>query len=103
MDTLVNIRFAFHRNLPILVGICLCLYFSYHSVSGQRSYSRLSQLTSSLQQKTDILYALKQEHGEVESKVVMMRPSSLSIDMLEEQVRSVLGYSNGSEIIVLEN
>ncbi len=103
MDRLIDIRLKFYRNLPMLVGVCLFMYFSYHSAYGHRSYSRLVDLTASMQQKANSLQALEQEHGAIEKKVVMMRPNSLSIDMLDEQVRYVLGYSGISDIVVISN
>ncbi len=103
MDTLANIRFAFRRNLPLWIGVCLCLYFSYHIVSGQRSYFHLSQLNLSLQQKAYTLSLLEQKHQDMEKKVMLMRPNSLSIDMLEEQIRLLLGYNLNNEILVVDN
>lgn len=101
MDTLIDIRMTFHRKIPLFVGFCLCLYFSYHTISGHRSYTRLSTLTSVSHEKQQILGVLRQEKKEVKVKVVRMRPGSLSADMLEERVRFVLGYKHRDEIIVL--
>lgn len=101
MDTLRDIRMTFHRKMPLFVGLCLCLYFSYHTISGQRSYTRLSTLTSMSHEKQQALGVLRQEKKAVQVNVVRMRPSSLSADMLEERVRFVLGYKHRDEIIVL--
>ncbi len=103
MSKLIDIRLKFYSNLPLLVGLCLSIYFSYHSVSGHRSYFRLVELTSSLQQKTDNLQSLGQEYAAIEKKVVMMRPDRLSIDMLDEQVRYILGYNGIGDIVVISN
>ena len=103
MDKLRNIRYAFRRNLPVLVGVCLCLYFSYHIAFGHRSYGRLSQLTEMSQQKETYLADLKIERAAIEKKVRMMRVSSLSIDMLEEQIRFILGYNHSDELVVLDD
>lgn len=97
----MDIRMTFHRKIPLLVGLCLCLYFSYHTVSGQRSYARLSSLTSVSQDKQDALGVLRQEKAAVQTRVVRMRPDTLSVDMLEERVRFVLGYKHKDEIVVL--
>ena len=92
---------TFHRKIPLFVGICLCLYFSYHTVSGQRSYTRLSTLTSVSLEKQKTLDVLTQEKDAVQVKVARMRPGSISADMLEERVRFVLGYKHRDEIVVL--
>lgn len=101
MNTLRDIRLTFHRKIPLFAGLCLCLYFSYHTVSGQRSYTRLSTLTSVSLEKQETLDVLRQEKGRVQESVVRMRPASLSADMLEERVRFVLGYKHRDEVIVL--
>lgn len=101
MDTLKDIRMTLHGKIPLFVGLCLCLYFSYHTVSGQRSYARLSTLTSVSHEKQQTLDILRQEKEAVQVRVVRMRPSSLSADMLEERVRFVLGYKHRDEIVVL--
>ncbi len=103
MNSLVDIRYKFNRSLPILVGVCLCLYFSYHSVSGDRSYSRLSDLMLSMQQKTSALNALEKKREKIELRVSMMRPSSLSKDLLEEQAVLMLGYNGKGDIVVLSD
>ncbi|PCJ99720.1 MAG: septum formation initiator family protein [Zetaproteobacteria bacterium] len=101
MEALKDIRMTFHRKIPMLVGLCLCLYFSYHTVSGQRSYTRLSALTGVLQEKQNALSSLERKKDDVEVSVLRMRPGSLSSDMLDERVRLVLGYKYRDEIIVL--
>ncbi len=102
MNTIINMRHTFYRTLPVLVGICLCMYFSYHTVSGHRSYARLSNLTTTAQQKATVLSELKEEKKQIEAKVRMMRPDSLSADILEEQARFILGYKHQDEFIVLD-
>ena len=47
--------------------------------------------------------ALLGEREKLENKVVMMRPGSINKDLLEERIRSVLGYSYENEIILLQS
>lgn len=103
MDTLRDIRITFYRKMPFFAGICLCMYFSYHTVSGQRSYTRLSELTSVHQGKKYDLSSLKHERERVSLQVSRMRPGSLAADMLEERARLMLGYKRIDEVIVLEH
>ena len=103
METLNDIRITFRKNLFLLAGICLCLYFSYHTFSGHRSYSRLSELSYASQEKISHLALLNQEREALEEKVTMMRTSSLSADMVEEQARFVLGYQYEDEYSVLQD
>ena len=102
MERLRDIHSTFRKHLFLLAGICLCIYFSYHTFSGHRSYSRLSHLTELSEQKKSTLEDLKQERAALEDRVVMMRTSSLSADMLEEQARFILGYQYENEYSVLD-
>ena len=43
------------------------------------------------------------ERQKLETKVVMMRPGSINKDLLEERIRSVLGYRYEDEIILLQS
>ncbi|MBV1928923.1 MAG: septum formation initiator family protein [Gammaproteobacteria bacterium] len=89
--------------MPFFAGICLCLYFSYHTISGNRSYARLSDLTSVHQDKKDDLLTLEGEREIVSLQVSRMRPGSLSADMLEERARLMLGYKRADEVVVIED
>ncbi len=102
MRTLKHIHSVAHRNLPFLIGVCLCLYFSYHLVSGERSFSRLSQLHIESTGKVMTLGALSLERQALEEAVKMMRPGTLSVDVLEENSRIILGYQSDGEVVVFD-
>lgn len=103
MRTLVDIRIHLRRNLPLLVGLSLFLYFSYHGVFGERSYARLSTLENTLHIKSMQLAALDARRGDLEGRVMLMRPDTLSADMVDEQVRQILGYQSEDELALLGN
>ncbi len=103
MNTPINICALLKKNLPVLAGISLCLYFSYHTAFGERSYQRLSDLSLTTKQQTLQLQALKTKTSQLEQKVSMMRIESLSADMVEEQARYILGYNYDDEIILMNN
>ncbi len=91
----------FQRKLPMLAGVFLFMYFSAHTVAGDRSYSHLSDLVVISEQKLAHLDRLQQERDDLEVRVRMMRPSSLSVDVLEEQASLILGYNLASDIVVV--
>jgi cell division protein FtsB len=100
MSVLFKNRFLIRQNLLTLMGLCLCLYFSYHALQGHRSIGTLLSLErqiETLSQKNDILL---QEKLEIEQKVAMMRPGSVNKDLLEEQSRLILGYRHKDELAV---
>lgn len=97
MKQLFEHRYLVRKNLMTLVCLGLCFYFSYHLAFGQRSYVRFMSLQnsiSSLNQEND---KLVEERKALETRVAMLRSSSLNKDMLEERVRIVLGYREKGE------
>ena len=48
------------------------------------------------------LSALEQKSVEIENRVKLLRPDTLSPDMLEEQARYILGYNTKNEMIVIK-
>ncbi len=103
MKTLFSYRHLIRANLLPFIGLCICVYFSYHALYGNRSFVKWLELNSelaTLSNKHDILIA---EREALEQKVVMMRPGSLDRDLLEERARLVLGYKHPDEFIVMRN
>ena len=97
----VDIFVAFKNNIPLFVGVCLCIYFSYHIIFGRYSYPQLESLRPVASAKADELDSLKAKTSVLEEKVTLMRPATLSPDLLEEQIRYVLGYNKSGEIVIL--
>lgn len=103
----MNRLFSHHNiikdNLLFLIGLCLCVYFSYHTLSGNRSivkFYSLEKQIETLSQKNDDVLAEKEN---LQKKVVMMRPGQVDKDLLEEQVRLKLGYRASNEMVILGN
>jgi cell division protein FtsB len=103
MNRLTRIRANFSSHLFVIAGLALCAYFSYHAVYGERSYASLIALDSKVEQKQQELADITQEREVLESDVKMMRPDSLSKDLLEERVRAVLGYKKPDEYVIIRN
>jgi cell division protein FtsB len=51
--------------------------------------------------KSSKLDSLREKAAVLEQKVTLMRPATLSSDLLEEQIRYVLGYNKNGEIVIL--
>lgn len=103
MNKLFRHRAIIRENLISLIGMCLCLYFTYHALSGSRSLMQMVTLKSQIEttkQERDILQI---ERKALEKKVSMMRPGSLDKDLLEERVRVVLGYKDENDLVILRN
>lgn len=89
------------HNFVAIIGFCLCFYFSYHIISGERSYLRLMSLERATERLAQQQDRLTMQRAALENKVVMLRPGSIDPDLLEERARAVLGYQRPDEIVVM--
>ena len=103
MKKLIAQRYVIRQNLLAIIGFCLCFYFSYHTLLGQRSYMRLLTLDRQVAEITQIHDNLEAERVVLEKKVAMLRPGSIDKDLLEERARYMLGYGYEGERVILEN
>lgn len=103
MNKISTLRYLLGRNLIMMVGVFLCIYFSYHAVQGQRSFSRLMSVETTTWHLQNEHALLVKEREALEQKVVMLRPGSINRDLLEERVRYVLGYRHPDEVAVVSS
>ena len=103
MNKLLQHRYVIRQNLITVIGICLCVYFSYHTLQGNRSALRLMTLNNTIATLSLQNDNLEQDRIALEQKVAMMRPGTVSKDLLEERARVVLGYKYEDEIAIMRN
>ncbi len=103
MNRLGRLHQNFSRHLLLFAGMALSLYFSYHTVYGERSYAHLLHLNTVAMEKGAALQDVSAERAALERHVKMMRPETLSMDLLEERARTVLGYKHPDEFLVFRN
>ncbi len=102
MKKLSTIRAAFKSNIPLCVGVLLCAYFSYHIVAGDRSIAKKQELSELVSLKSQQLVAIEGKKDKLVDKVAMLRPDTMSADLLDERVRHILGYQHKDEIALLD-
>ena len=87
-----------------IVGPVLCLvlvgYFSYHLVNGERGFIALLQLNQQIQKAKVSAAFLASERAEIESRVALMHPDHLDLDMLAERARLLLGMGHPDEVVI---
>ena len=103
MKQLLEHKYLVRKNILTIVGMGLCFYFSYHLISGQRSYVRYLTLQQSIASLEAENAQLKSERESLESRVSMLRPASINKDLLEERARLILGYRAENEKDILFN
>ena len=82
---------------PQIFWGCLVSYFAFHAVQGDRGVVAWLQMRQQLAQLDQQLDAAQHERMILERQVALMRPQSLDPDMLDEQVRRVLGYTDARD------
>ncbi len=83
------------------MGVCLCVYFSFHILAGQRSILTLMDLRAQKQSVAAQTALYTQQKEQLEKKVVMLRPDTLNADFAEELIIRKLGYQSPRQLIVL--
>ena len=86
------------RILNGVVILMLC-YFVFHSIYGSRGIIAYFKLQSELENSHVKLEALRAERLEIENRTKLLRHGSIDRDMLDEKIRSVLGFSSPEEKI----
>jgi len=71
-------------------------------MGGDRGILSLFKLTKKYASLEREVSALDSERKSLQSKVNRMKPESLDLDLLEEQVKENLGYAKGNETIYVE-
>lgn len=74
-------------------------YLGFHAVSGERGVFALFKENRKLETLKTQLAQVRSERDAMDHKVRLLSDSSLDLDMLDEQVRRVLGMADKSEIV----
>lgn len=101
MNRLIEQRYVVRKNIMTIIGLCLCVYFAWHVVAGERSMFRLMSVERSI---VKISAEYEREHAkreQLEARVIKLRPASIDPDLLEERARIVLGYARPDEHVVI--
>lgn len=79
--------------------VMVMFYLGFHAVSGERGVFALFKETRRLAELKVELAEVKAKHDALEHKVQLMSDNSLDLDLLDEQVRRVLGMANKHEVV----
>ena len=91
MSSQLNMSVQSKSTLFLVLGICLCLYFSFHLLFGERGYLKYVSLSHQYELSQIEYNKLRAEREALEAKVVGMRSGSIDVDLLEERVQFMLG------------
>lgn len=97
----MNGRFRAAVLMPLLASL-LVGYFAFYTFFGDRSLLRLMRLEAQIQSTQTKLDGVAAEHDALQSRVNRMKPDSLDPDLLDEQARRTLNYTQPGEIVIYE-
>ena len=83
---------------PFLI-MAVMFYLGFHAVSGERGVFALFKETRRLEELKKELAEVKAKHDALEHKVMLLSDKSLDLDLLDEQVKRVLGKANKDEVV----
>ncbi|MBI1364741.1 MAG: septum formation initiator family protein [Alphaproteobacteria bacterium] len=85
--------------LPVFFA-CWIGYLAYGAVAGAASYRTLNELRQEEATKRAELDALKARHEALARRAKLLNPHSLDPDMVDEEIRTVLGYARPGDFVV---
>lgn len=81
--------------------LLLILYFTYHSINGQRGVISMFKMQKEIMDKKVVLENLHNEKAVLDNKVKQLYPKTLDKDYLDELARRNLGYIDSKEKLIL--
>jgi cell division protein FtsB len=103
MNTMQELRRRLKAILPSLLGLCMCAYFGYHAIQGDRGVIRLMHLKQELKQAEESFNAVHTERLAWDAHVAGLKPGSLDPDLIEERARVELGMGKKGERVIFLN
>ena len=89
------------RLMKPLLWMLIAFYMGYHTFHGERGLFALMKDRREMVQLQDDLNKTKAEREKVELRVSHLRDASLDRDLLDEQMRRMLGVMHKGEIVIL--
>lgn len=83
--------------------VLIMFYIAFHAVSGERGVFALLKETQRLDELQTELTRVQSKRMALEHKVRLLSNESLDLDLLDEQVRKVLGLANKGEVLYFDD
>ena len=88
------------RAITPCLGFCALLYFSYHTVQGDRGIIAYLRLNSQLEKTEMALIESNEGRAILSRRVRLLRPEFLDRDMLDELARHKLGLAHSNDLVI---
>lgn len=90
---------SLERRLGSFGCLFVMMYLGFHAVTGEHGALALFRETHRLQVLQGELAEITQKNQEMSTKVRLMSSDSLDLDLLDQQVRRVLGVAGRNETV----
>ncbi len=97
----IGVRLRSAVVVPLLASL-LVGYFAFYTFFGDRSLLRMMRLEAQIQSTQTKLDGVKAEHDALENRVTHMRSGSIDPDLLDEQARRTLNYTQPDEVVIYD-
>lgn len=91
------------RFLLPMVGLFVAAYFLYHVVESPQGLRTFMSYAQAIEDRQLVLSELTETRERMERNVAMLRPESIDPDLLDERVRSFLGYMRPDELTIFRD
>ena len=87
--------------LSFLITFFISIYLVYFLINGQRGLLKYFYLTKQNQEYSQTLAKLKIENQYYNDRINRLKPNTVDLDFLDEQVRKKLGFIDKNEIVII--
>ena len=87
--------------LSFLITFFIFIYLVYFLINGQRGLLKYFFLSKQSQEYDSNLANLKDENNYYLDRTKRLKPNSIDLDYLDEQVRNKLGFIDKNEIVII--
>lgn len=82
--------------------VCVLFYLGFHTFHGERGLYALFREQQELQTLKEELTKTKAKREHLEARVTRLRDGSIDLDLLDEQMRRMLGVSRPGEVMLIQ-
>ena len=86
--------------LPLAVLAFFIFYFGFQAMTGQRGLLSWQQRKDALAECQKQLSHLQAQRRDLEMQARLLRDGSLSLDLLDERARQLLGYADPQDYVI---
>jgi cell division protein FtsB len=86
--------------LPLAILAFFIFYFGFQALTGQRGLLSWRERKATLAESQKQLAHLKAQRRDLEMQARLLRDGSLSLDLLDERARQLLGYADPQDYVI---